>query len=519
MSEDHLKKIVDKDGQPLSRRKAFDYKKETFSKVMVKDLSTTIGGRKVLMSYTQSEIREILEGHASKVNQDKLVSISRTLYSTSAQYRRLISHFAGMPLYSYIITAVKDIQAPKDLTKVKKNYADIAEMVKKMNLRSEFSKIYKIALIQDVYFGYALEDARGFQIQEIPYGICQISSIEDGVLNYAVDMSYFDGNIEELDYYPSEFTRMFYQWKVDRATDRNISDFVEVDSKNSICLKVNDETTDVLPFFAGVFDSIFDVDGFKKLRKTKEEMDNYMSLIQTLPVRTDTDTNNDFAIDTDMMEYFHNMLSESVPDEVGVATTPMKVEAVKFNKTKVGDDGVAAAERDLWNATGVSSLLFNSDGKSAQGLLNSIKTDEEIVFAFLRQIERWINKRIKRVIKKSFFQISILDITVFNQQEKFKMYQEGATYGFGTKLATSAVLGQEPIETMNQMYLENIVLGMPDTMQPLQSSHTMSNKEESSSGATDVKKEEKESGGQVKDDKELSDEGVKSRDKAETKKS
>lgn len=512
MSEDNLKKIVGKDGKPLSRREAFDYKKETFSKVLVKDLTTTSAGRKVLKSYTQSEIREILEGHATRVNQDKLVEISRTLYGTSAQYRRLIAHFSGMPLYSYIITAVKDIQAPSDLKKVTENYAEIATMMKKMKLRSEFNKISRVALIQDVYFGYVLEDAKSFHIQEIPYGLCQISSIEDGVYNYAIDMSYFDGNVGELDYYPAEFTRLFYQWKIDSANDRTISDYVEIDSKNSLCLKFNDETTNVMPFFAGVFDSIFDVDGFKKLRKTKEEIDNYMSLIQTLPVRMDTDTNNDFVIDTDMLEYFHNMLVDSVPDEVGVATTPMKVEAIKFNKTKVGDDGVAAAERDLWNATGVSSLLFNSDGKSAQGLLNSIKTDEELVFAFLRQVERWINKRIKRVIKKSFFEVSILDVTVFNRQEMFKMQQEGATYGFATKLATSAILGQEPIETMNQMYLENVVLGMPDAMIPLQSSHTMS----SDSVAVDEKKA---SGGQEKDDEELSDEGVKSRDKSDDKKS
>ena len=454
------------------------------------------------VAYTQSEVRRILENAHMTINQDKLVEISKIIYRTSGQYRSLLGHFAGMPTYSYIITPIKDIRKlPKE--KIEKAYEELGILAKKMKFKNEFSKVHKIALIQDVFFGYVHEDTKSFHIQNIEYAICRISSVEDGVLNYSVNMSHFNGNESELEYYPAEFTKMYWQWKIDKSENNKLSDYVEVDSSKSICVKISDETTDILPPFSSVFDSIYDVEGFKKLRKSKSEMENYMTLIQKVPVRLDTNEPNDFAIDPDMMTYFHEQLADALPDEVGLATTPMDVEAVSFKQNKVGDDGVAQAERDMWSSAGVSSLLFNADGKSSQGLLNSIKTDEELVFGFLRQLERWVNKRIRHKNKNGFFEISILDVTTFNKQEMYAQYLESATYGFPTIPQVASTVGLEPIEMMSMMFLVDDVLGMHDTMKPLQSSHTMSGDAEANA----------EDGRPEKDQKDKADETVRTEDK------
>lgn len=412
-----------------------------------------------------------------------------------------------MATYSYIITPIKDIRKlPQD--KINKAYEELGILAKKMKFKNEFSKVHKIALIQDVFFGFVHEDSKSFHIQSIDYALCRISSVEDGVLNYAVNMAHFNGKESELEYYPAEFTKMYWQWKIDKSENQKLSDYVEVDSSKSICVKIGDETTDILPPFSSIFDSIYDVEGFKKLRKSKSEMENYMTLIQKVPIRLDTNEPNDFAIDPDMMSYFHEQLSDALPDEVGLATTPMDVEAVSFKQNKVGDDGVAQAERNVWSSAGVSSLLFNADGKSSQGLLNSIKTDEELVFGFLRQLERWVNKRIRNKNKNGFFEIKLLNITTFNEEEKYKTYLEAATYGNGTKIMTASALGLEPIEMMSMMFLENEVLGMPEAMIPLQSSHTMSGDDASEAKAEDGRPE--------KDQKDKADETVRTEDKVKS---
>ena len=503
--------IVDGEGKPI-RKQSYEsdfFKKKTFSKMPTKPADSTslnsLNSRKVLKNYTQSQVREILENAHTAINQDKLVEISKAIYRTSNPYRRLIGHFSGMPTYAYIITPTRDIRDVEQ-GKVKKAYEELGVLAKRMKLKNEFSKIHKIALIQDVFFGYVHDDKKSFYIQNIDYALCRISSVEDGVLNYSVNMSHFNGREADLAYYPEEFTRMYWQWRIDKSNNSNISNYVEVDSDNSICIKIGDETMDVMPPFAGVFDSIFDVDGFKKLRKSKGEMENYMTLIQKAPIRLDTDSNNDFAIDPDMMDYFHEQLADALPEEVGLATTPMTVEAVNFKQTKVGEDGVAQAERDMWSSAGVSSLLFNADGKSSQGLLNSIKTDEELVFNFLRQMERWLNRRIRRKNKNGFFEISILDVTTFNKEEMYKTYLESATYGFPTKTQLASTIGLEPIELMSMMFLENDVLGMQDAMKPLQSSHTMSGNEEATA----------EDGRPEKAQKDKADETVRTQDKVKS---
>src|SRR5690606_39850254 len=118
---------------------------------------------------------------------------------------------------------------------------------------------------------------------------------------------------------------------------------------------------------------------------------------------------------------FDNMTINAVPENVGVVTSPMKIEPLKFDRDKVDNDGVAKAERDFWSGSGTSQLLFNADKSTSQGLLMSIKTDEEIVFGVLTQIERWVNRFLKFQFKDLMFNVSILHVTHFNRKEMFDM--------------------------------------------------------------------------------------------------
>lgn len=63
----------------------------------------------------------------------------------------------------------------------------------------------------------------------------------------------------------------------------------------------------------------------------------------------------------------------------------------------------------------------------------SIKSDEEIVFQLLTQIERWLNRYLKSQFKDLMFNVSILPVTRFNQGEMYKMYLENAQYGVPVK--------------------------------------------------------------------------------------
>src|SRR5690606_12637930 len=372
--------------ETIERKNVMVFDKADFAKLVITELSSSKGGRNFLKKYKQSEVREIIEGYKQPRNQQKILEISQLLFAKSPQYQRLLKYFAGMALFAHVIAPVKDIKKASK-SKVLKQYVEVGELVKLMNLRHEMTKVLQVAFVEDIFFGYIHRTKKDFYIQKMDASICKITSVENGVYNYSIDMSYFQGQEEILVSWADEVQQKFRQWKAMKARNPKISPWVELDAQNTICIKINEEMLETFPPFAGSFDAIFDIEAFKQLRKDKEEIGNYMLITQELPMREDSDNNNDFLMDRDMFMYFHNMVADTVPDNVGVVTSPMKLDTVRFDKDKADSDGVAKAERDFWSGNGTSQLLFNADKSTSQGLLMSIKTDEEIVFGVLTQIE------------------------------------------------------------------------------------------------------------------------------------
>lgn len=494
------KEIVDKDID--KRNSMLVFNKLDFARLVTKELSTSKEGRAILKKYKQSEIREIIENYKQERNQIKLREISQLLLAKSPQYRRLVKHFADLVLFSYVIAPIKNIRK-LNKNKVLKQYEEVGELLKMMSLKHEMKKLLRVAYVEDVFYGYIHKDKNSFYIQKVDASIAKITSVEDGVFNWSIDMSTFQKQEGKLVYWAKEIQVKYREWKSLKEKNPKISDFVELDPRNTICIKVNEEMDEIFPPFAGSFDAIFDIEGFKQLRKDKEELGNYAIVTQELPIRKDSEHNNDFVIDEDMMRYFHTLASDTVPENVGVITSPMKLETLKFDKDRVDSDGVGKATRDFWEGNGTTQALFSSDGSTSAGLAFSIKTDEELAFDVSTQINRWINRYLRYQFNDLMFNVDILRVTSFNQKEQFDMLLMAGQNGIPVKNRISAIVGLEPIETMNMAYLENDLLKMHEEFVPLQTSHTQSGDDLANTPKGQPKKEPSE----------LSDEGVKSRDK------
>jgi len=488
--------------EQVERKNVMVFDKMEFARLVVNDLSGAKAGRSLLKKYKQSEVREIIENFKKEANQVKLREISQLLFAKSPQYQRLLRYFSDMALFAWMIKPVKNIRK-LNKAKVLKQYEEIGEVVNAMSLRHEMQKVLRTAFAEDVFYGYIHKDKNSFYIQKVDASIAKITSVEDGVFNYSIDMSVFQKDETKLISWATEVQVKYREWKVAKAKNPRISDFVELDAKNTICIKINEEMLEIFPPFAGSFDAIFDIEGFKRLRKDKEELGNYMVLTQELPMRKDSENNNDFMIDLKMMQYFHNMAVDTVPENVGVVTSPMKIEPIKFDKDRADNDGVGKATRDFWQDNGTSQLLFSSDSSTSQGLLMSVKTDEEIVFAVVTQIQRWLNRYLRFQFKDLLFNVEILHVTYYNQQETYKMLVESGTYGVPVKNRLSAVVGLDPLEAMNMAYLENELLKMHEEWLPLMNSHTMG--EEVPQNGAD--------GRPKKDPKKVSDETARAQDK------
>jgi len=405
-------------------------------------------------------------------NEKQLREVSRYLYNASPNYKRLILYFAFLPTFDYIVEPYGLNTEKVNVSAFKKQYQKTLDVLENMNLPHEFLKVLKVAFKEDVFYGYEHESEDSYFIQPMNPEYCRISSIEDGVYNYAYDFTYFDRNPSKLDKFPSEFRVKYNQYKNGMQ-----GKWIELNSEKTICIKINEELEYPVPPFNVVFESIFDIEDYKKLKKAKTKLDNYMILTHEIPVNDKSGNADDFLIELDTAISFHNRAAQALPEEVGLVTSPMKMNAIKLDKGNKDSDNVAQAERDYYNAAGVSQVLFNSDKTTSVGLNKSVITDEQVAFAVLRQLERWVNRKLKRINKTYNFKINFLDITQFNKNEVAEKYLKAAQFGMPVKMALGASLGLSPSSFNSMAFLENEVLSLHDNLIPLQSSHTQAGAE------------------------------------------
>lgn len=435
------------------------------------------------MKYTQSKVRKMIQEYGSEANQKLLRKVSQDLYIQNQQYQRLIDYYANMPTYDYALLPFKDMQSIDEI-KLNKEFVKTAEFMSRFNTKYNFNKIVTVAMQVDVFFGYVIDDGNSVMIQQFPNEICKISSLSGGVLDYVIDLDAIISN-DIAEYYPEEIQEAVRTYEIAKQASgrkQKINNWYEVDSKNSVCIKINEGTVLSIPPFAGTFDSIFDIQAFKNLRNDKAEMQNYKLLVQELGIRTSSDDNNDFVLDMEMMSYFHNSLASAVPENVGVVTTPMPIETVTFDKDSPVNDNVEKATSDFWNNAGVSQILFSSDNKTSQGITMSVKTDEQVVFAILNQLERWMNRYlILNKIAKSF-KCKMINVTNFSRKELTEELVKDAQYGFPVKSLVASLIGIEPIAFPNLLKFENEILNLPSEMIPLSSSFTTNGAEITNDG-------------------------------------
>lgn len=414
----------------------------------------------------------MIKGFKEERNQNSLREISEQIFIQSQQYQRLINYYASMPTYSYVLLPNKVIDNVSE-DKIKKDFDKASEAMAMLKVRDSFTKIIRRAMIADIFFGYIYNNKTSTMIQQFPNEICKISSIEGGVYNFSINLKTFERQESALNYYPEEVKVAYKKMKIMKnnksKNKKEISEWYELSAENSICIKINEGIIEPVPPFSGVFDSVYDINAFKDLRNDKAELENYKLIVQNLPLRKSND-NNDFAIDLPMMNYFHNALADVAPSNVGVATSPMEIEVITFDKDTADRDGVAKANRDFWDSSGTTQNLFSSDNKTSQGIAKSIETDEQVIFTILGQVERWINRYLTLNKLSKYFSCKMLDVTHFSKGDAIKTFTDSGNFGFSTRLIVGSILGIEPIAFKGLNYLENKVLKLDEEMIPLKSS-------------------------------------------------
>ena len=468
------------------------------AKLTIQDLNARKNNNTSFTKYSKDDIAEYLSDPAA--HEKELREAVVYIYGASCHFRRLIQYFTSLTDFSYIISPFQIDTKKANNKTVMNNYKKTLKFMSGLNAKTQLSKILKVCLREDTFFGTVWLGNDNTTIQRLPSDFCAISSIEENVANVSFNFSYFDRNEMMLEFYPPEFkTKYEHIYKKDKRGSK----WIELDSPTSFAVKVNNDILEYsLPPFAGILRELFDLEDYKSLKLARTSLENYAMLAMTIPMNKD----GTWGLDLNKAQEFWENLDYVLPEEIGSVLSPMPIDKISFERNNNGDNKtISDAEQNIFTAAGVNSLLFNNEKASANALALSIKADQAMTYEIVKSIEDVINRILHHQSFGKNFKVTFLDTSSFNKKEQGDAYLKACSFGIPmiSYYCSSQGLNQIDIDAMN--FLECDLLGLPEMFQPLVSSSQMSNKPK------DPDKNE-EGGAPEKEGTDLTDSGEQSRE-------
>ena len=438
------------------------------SKLILSDINKKTN--RTYTNYTKEKYRQYIENPTSY--EKELRNMSNFLYRVSMPYRRFINYLSDIPLFYWNMTPQIDETGKTTSDKILKNYYKILQLLENMSIPHEMRKVLNTTIREGVFYGFKYEDKNSFFIQKLDPDYCRIVEIEAGCFNFAFDFSFFQKYPTYLEYMDPYFTTLYNLYQNDRTNYQ----WQILDGDKTICVKVDPDTTDpILPMLVGLFESLLDLIDARSLQRNKDEIQNYKLITLKIPTFDSTREVDDFSVDMDTALKFYNKLADIVPDSVGVALTPLDVDTVDFVPDETSASLITSSMNDVFDDSGISQLLFNSNKTGSVGLDASLKVDSAMVWKIVECIERWIRRYImynSTGSTKYFF--DILRVDIFNKKTEVERELSLANSGAPNKLRLAATNGENPYRTLSTGIFENEILGLQDRWIPLKTSYTMS---------------------------------------------
>jgi hypothetical protein len=433
--------------------------------------------------FSRKQIRDFLKNPFQ--NYLQLQQVSQYLKTTGGNYYRIIKYFSKMLTFDHILyPAMSGVKMNKN-DKIVKSLDDAAIYLDKMNIKYNYKWITERILDNGEIYLYKLEDSKGIVYKEIPTNFCRISTIEDGVFGYEVNIQMFNAaNIVE---FPLEFQNIYEEYNKNenkdnqkKSTDAN---WIQV-SKKGFAFNFNGvNSIHGIPPFCFIFDDIMSVDDSKDLQQDITKLDNLKLIHQKLPMNKDT---GEVQIDGDDAAIYHGATKKNLPAGVAITTNPLEMQAITLSKSGNQQiDIVQQAQQLVWDNIGVSNLLFSSNKSSGEIVKKGVITDETLVYDLLYMYANYINRELRNQVNSVYkWKIKFLEVTYSNRDEKLKIAREDLAYG-GQRMEFLALKGFTPLEAINMLKMERSI-GIDDLMIPKLTAHTISSGESNEGGRPDA---------------------------------
>lgn len=461
-------------------------------------------------SYTKEEAQTII----SNGDPTELKSLSEAFFYSSGFYRRLILYYSTILYYIPLLIPhmVKDKKKITD-RKYSEKYFEALELINSLNFEQLCRHFATKVLTEGAYYGMVKEVDGEYSIQDLPYDFCR-SRLKSftGVDIVEFNVDWFDKIPDEtlknetIKTFPKEVRRWYLRY------NRNLekSPWVRIPMDKGIHFTLVEER----PFFSSVIPSIIHFSDYIDIEKQKDLQQLHVLLAQEL----DHTSNGDLIFEPEEAIEFHKGLTEITKknDFLDGITTYGKLNAVRIlDDDAASTDNLEKVSKILYAESGVSKQIFSADGNNS--LERSIQNDIALMMSLANKFSIWLKNLINSTIadKNITFGVEILPVGQYNVKDYQAQALNAAQYGYSF-IIPSIAMGLEQNQLFDIKTLETKVLKMDTLLIPLQSSHTMSDKNttknSSSSKLTEEEQKQAEKDGASKAEEDRSEKTMKNRE-------
>src|SRR5699024_7399574 len=147
----------------------------------------------------------------------------------------------------------------KTPNKIQKAYAEASQYIEKFNIKYNSSWIKERVLEQGELFVYKIEDSGGIILQEIPNTFCRITSVENDVSKYAINLKKLSDN--NTVFFPKEIQLLYRKFKKGNINKNDLIDGCYYELKNNaIAFNLNRFAPKGIPYYCTIFDALMELE-------------------------------------------------------------------------------------------------------------------------------------------------------------------------------------------------------------------------------------------------------------------
>lgn len=454
-------------------------------------------------TYTRSSLRTYLQNPATDSNNKNLRKLSDYLYTVSHVYRRMVNYKAHQinckTWNAYPVAAMVE---ENDEESILKEYERAVNIVTNMHMETQIYKLMLSLWKHGVVYGYTYGDPEkegSFYIHMLDPDYCKIScaSYDHGVLGFLFDMSYFNTNADQLEYYDKEFTTLYNQYQSDNIR------WKQLPIERTICFKADpDNLLYAIPPLSGLMEQIISLTDLQAAQDEIDSLQNYKMIWGKVDTIAGTKSPNDFAVDLGLALAFMKKLGTNLPENVAYGVSPLELDTIEFKDNDASDSNVLSkAYSNVIESNG--SIIMNSNKiTNSTAFKLAMKVECEDAMAPTTQLNAWLKFYLKYNYKIETIDVQFSDISPYFMDDEIEKYSKLAGLGLPVKTELASMLRANPQKSFAMDFLERQVLklGTERWNNPLVSSNTQSGLAGSEGAPT-------------KTDTELTDDGEASRDK------